>query len=135
MQRKAVQRSFPECDILATIVDMDEPPKEWNDVSCILELWEMAFEAIDAALEPEIEIVEGNDEEPEDEAEVDIIIAAFREELDVAAPDWTAIDEAWFSAGLEVERLLRRQGMDSSTGDELDVKELAALVASENSRR
>lgn len=71
------------------------------------ELRAIISEAIAAALAPEIEIV--------------------------VATDWTAIDEAWFSAGAAVENLLARQGTNPGKS-ELDPCELEALRASERSR-
>jgi len=43
-------------------------------------------------------------------------------------------DELFFAQGIQIEHLLRRQGLDSSTGEEISPADLDALLASERSR-
>ena len=83
-------------------------------------------EAIASVLAPEITIVDPTEEE----------WARIGEELRLQAvePVFSTRDEGWFQQGLAVEQLLRRQGLDSGTGDEISLEELDALLASERSR-
>lgn len=71
------------------------------------ELRTMADEAVAKTLAPEIEVIDTQINER---------------------------DMEWFDRGVEIEQLLRRQGMDSSTGDEIDPADLEAFRASECSR-